>query len=831
MEHRIATILFFLASSLAAQTLEDARALHSAGKLREAAAAYRAVAESMAVMNPATSATARNNACAVLNELGDFRAALSQCEIALRLRREQKDPLRLARTLNNAGLSLHYLGEYQEAESRFREALELNRIAGDAEGQVINLSNLGLVATSQGRYNRALDLHGQAARLAARYPQEPWAAAQARIGRINQGVILEKLGAYREALDIYKEALKEESELDPLRRAMLRVNTGVAYRNLGDPVSAEAAFREAMAIYEAEGDRAGLSNAWLNLGLAQHLNLRQPRAAEAAFREALRFARASGDRSEEIQDLFYLGGLLLEQNRLAEARAAFSQSLAAAGRSGSAEGRWSALEGLGRVAAAQGEEAQAVELLEQAMAEIERVRSSLRRSTLRSRFFGERRPVYAAAVEILARMGSAERALDIVQRAKIRELLDVLGGGGESAEPLRTEQLRNEVGDGLLLEYFLGEKNLFLWVVREDGIRMADLGPYGPILADVAAVHDALSRRREPDPARVARLAKTLLAPAGEIREEEVRIAPDGALRYLPFELLGSPALVDRTAVSYLPSGSALGWLRSLTGMNPVNTLIAFGAPEIPEGSAAGLLAARYTLPPLPSAEREIRRISEILPGRHDLYTGRNASEDDLRLAMASGSRIVHLATHTVIDERPGRGAAILLAPGTANDGLLYPEEIAAFPYTADLTVLAACRTALSPGAEEGDALSGLTGAFLAAGSPGVLATLWEVEDSATAAFMEQLYYEIGKGLRPAEALSRTKRRFRQDPRWSRPDLWAGFVLTGEVPRVAYRNRLRYVIGALVLAAIALTPVLLDRRRKISPPRAAASGRPGPSSD
>ncbi|HET9229546.1 MAG TPA: CHAT domain-containing tetratricopeptide repeat protein, partial [Thermoanaerobaculia bacterium] len=598
---------------------------------------------------------------------------------------------------------------------------------------------------------------------------------------------------------------------------------------LGDPVSAEAAFKEAMAIYEAEGDRAGLSNAWLNLGLVHHLNLRQPRAAEAAFREALRFARESGDRSEEIQDLFYLGNLLLDQKRLGEARASFSQSLDAARRSGSAEGRWSALEGLGRVAAAQGEPARAVELLEQAMAEIERVRSSLRRSMLRSRFFGERRPVYAAAVEILAREGSAERALDIVQRAKVRELLDVLGGGGESAGPLRTDQLRNQVGDGLLLEYFLGEKNLFLWVVSEDGVRMANLGPYGPILEDVAAVHEALSSRKEPDPARLARLSKTLLGPAGEIEAEEVRIAPDGALRYLPFELLGSPALVDRAAVSYLPSGSALGWLRTLSGVNPVNTLIALGAPEIPDGSAAGQLAARYALPPLPSAEREIQRISEILPGRHDLYTGKNASEDDLRRAMVSGTRIVHLAAHTVIDERPGRGAAILLAPGAANDGLLYPDEIAAFPYTADLTVLAACRTALSPGAEEGDALSGLTGAFLAAGSPGVLATLWEVEDTATAAFMEQLYHELGKGRRPAEALSRTKRRFRQDPRWKRPDLWAGFVLTGEVPRVAYGNRLRYVIGALVLAAIALTPVFLDRRR-ISLPRDAASERPGPRS-
>ncbi|MFP5288391.1 MAG: CHAT domain-containing protein, partial [Thermoanaerobaculia bacterium] len=718
-------------------------------------------------------------------------------------------------------------------EERFREALEMNRIAGDPEGQVINFSNLGLVATSQGRYTRALDFHGMAAQLAGRYPDEPWSAAQVRISRINQGVILEKLGAYREALDAYRQVLAEESELDPLRRAMLRVNTGVVYRNLGDPVSAQTAFREAIALYEAEGDQAGLSNAWLNLGLVHHLNLSQPREAEAAFRNALRIARASGDRSEEIQDLFYLGRLLLEQGRTEEAGAVFAASLQAARRSGSAEGRWSALEGLGRVAAARGDregDARGVELLEQAMDEIEKVRSSLRRTALRSHFFGERRPVYALAVQLLARMearepgaGHAERALDIVQRAKTRELLDLLGSAGQASSPLRSGDLRDRIGDGLLLEYFLGETDLFVWVVREDGIRMASLGPHGPILADVVAVHEALRRRQDPDRARLSRLSR-LLEPAGEIAADEVRIAPDGALRYLPFELLGeagspeSPKslLVDRAPVSYLPSGSALGWLRSLDDLQPVFTLLGFASPDVPRDSAAGGLAALYRLPPLPGAERELRAISERLPGRHELRTGPRAGEDDLRRTVLNGARIVHFATHAVIDERPGRGATILLSPSGPDDGLLYPEEIVNLDYRADLTVLAGCRTALGPGDQEGDALSSLTGAFLASGSPGVLATLWEVGDDATAAFMEQLYHELGKGRRPAEALQRTKRRFRQDPRWNRPELWAGYVLIGEVPRVVYGDRMRYVIGVLLLAAIALTPFLLDWRRSRS---------------
>jgi tetratricopeptide (TPR) repeat protein len=851
MEHRGARILAvlilgLLALPMSAQTLDDADALQMDGRLPEAVRAYRAVAEAAGQSDPETAATARNNACVLLTQLGDFRSALSECEAALRIRRALGDTLRIARTLNNTGLCLHYLGDYDEAENRFREALEVNRLRGDAESQVINLSNLGLVATSEGRYNRALDRHAAAASLAAQHTSEPWAGPQIDVARINQGVVLEKLGAYREALGLYREVLAHDAQgaqntrLDPRRRASLRVNAGVVYRNLGDPVSALDDFREAIRIYEAEGDKAGLSNAWLNIGLVHHLNLKQPREAEEAYRTALRLAEESGDRSEEIQDLFYLGWLLLEQKRLDEAERVFSRSLDDARKSGSAEGRWSALDGLGRIAAARGQEERAVELLEQAMAEIETVRGTLRRGSLRALFFGEKRPVYAAAIELLARLdarkpgaGYAERALAVVQRAKVRELLDALGGSG-TASPLGADQLREKVGDGLLLEYFLGERNLYLWVVRGDGVELADLGPARPILDDALAVHAALSRSQEPDPTRLARLSKTLLGPAGEIRESEVRIAPDGALRYLPFELLpvsgtiaGAP-LVERAATSYLPSGSALGWLRQLADFTPVYTLAGLGAPDISNrsrsGSAAGELTARYNLPPLPGAARELDSLSRLLPGRHTLLTGASDTESNFRAVVHNGVRIVHLATHTVIDERPGRGAAILFspgAPGTEDDGLLYPEEIAGLQYRADLSVLAGCRTAIQTG--DGDALATLTGSFLAAGSPSVLATLWEVGDDTTAAFMQQLYHELGKGRRPAEALRRAKQRFREDPRWKRPDLWAGYVLIGEAPRVAYSDRTRYVIGIAVLAVLALTPWLLDRK-----PGSSAAASPGP---
>jgi CHAT domain-containing protein len=170
---------------------------------------------------------------------------------------------------------------------------------------------------------------------------------------------------------------------------------------------------------------------------------------------------------------------------------------------------------------------------------------------------------------------------------------------------------------------------------------------------------------------------------------------------------------------------------------------------------------------------------------------------------------VVHLATHTVIDERLGHAAAVLLSASAGDDGLLSPPEIAALDDRSDLTVLAACSTALGSG-EEGQAFASLTGSFLAAGSRAVVATLWDVGDAETAVFMEQFYFELGRGRAPSEALRAVKRRLRADPRWNRPSLWAGYVLIGDAPPVVPRWRTRaawtaagvtLLLGLAILAA------------------------------
>lgn len=819
----LSLVLLSLSGGAFGQSLDEARALHGAGKLDEALAAYRAVA---ARPDTAASAgTALNNACTIHMDKGDYEAALEACRKALTIRRPLENPPRLARTLNNLGLVLHYLGEYPEARRHFLEALAINRRQEDAESQVINLSNLGLMATAEGRYGEAIAFHQKALDLALAHAQESWAREQVQVVHVNRGVVLEKVGAFQEALELYRDLLRDEGTWAPARRASVQVNLGAVYRNLGDPRKALEAYRAAAETYERLGHTAALSNAHLNMGLAYHLNLRQLDKAEKAYARALELARRSGDRTEEIQDLFYMGRLLIERGRPEKAEEVFRACHRIAEQSASAEGRWSALEGLGRVAEARGALPQALDHLRRAMDEIERVRAGLARGSFRSGYFGDKRAVYGAAVRVLFRLSRlepdaayTEQALEVAERAKARDLLDALGRGGRHAQPLTGVQLREQAGGDLLLEYFSGEGRAYLWTIRRDGIGFFDVGPIDDLGQRAANVHRELSHGRAPEPSDLAALSRQLLGPIGSLPSSPSRliIAPDGPLHYLPFELLeepGSPGslLLERAAVSYLPSASARAWLHPPPEA-PELALAAFASPVFAAGGARRHpLLARFDLEALPASLRELASARVFLRGKHDIRIGEQATEEAFRTVASRGARVIHLATHTVVDERLDRGAAILFTPSGEDDGLMFAEEVAALDARVTLTVLASCRTALStPG--RGGALGALAGSFLAAGSPAVVATLWDVGDEATSAFMEQFYYFLGRGLAPAEALKAAKERLRSQAAWRSPSLWAPYVLFGDTRALSSSSRVPLWAWAL-LALAALGAVAAYRRR------------------
>jgi len=146
--------------------------------------------------------------------------------------------------------------------------------------------------------------------------------------------------------------------------------------------------------------------------------------------------------------------------------------------------------------------------------------------------------------------------------------------------------------------------------------------------------------------------------------------------------------------------------------------------------------------------------------------------------------RIIHFATHGLLNsEHPllsGLVFSLVDENGKPQDGFLRMHEIYNLQLPAELVVLSACQTAL--GEEiKGEGLVGLARGFMHAGARRVVASLWQVDDMATAQLMGYFYRGMLKGnLRPAAALRAAQIELSRSPRWSSPYYWAGFVMQGE---------------------------------------------------
>ncbi|MFP5285460.1 MAG: CHAT domain-containing protein, partial [Thermoanaerobaculia bacterium] len=116
---------------------------------------------------------------------------------------------------------------------------------------------------------------------------------------------------------------------------------------------------------------------------------------------------------------------------------------------------------------------------------------------------------------------------------------------------------------------------------------------------------------------------------------------------------------------------------------------------------------------------------------------------------------------------------------GRPRSGWLTAKEVRELDLETDVVVLSACRTGLGRQVR-GEGLVGLSYSFLAAGASSVVASLWNVDDRATAALMGRFHRELLGGRPPAEALRAAQLHLRDETRWSAPYYWGGFVLQGD---------------------------------------------------
>jgi len=229
-------------------------------------------------------------------------------------------------------------------------------------------------------------------------------------------------------------------------------------------------------------------------------------------------------------------------------------------------------------------------------------------------------------------------------------------------------------------------------------------------------------------------------------------------------------------------------------------------------------------IPPLPASREEADAIMSVAPWRSGLKAvGFDASRATITGTDLGQYRVVHFATHGFVDyehpELSGLVLSLVDQQGRSQEGFLRMHDIYNLKLPVDLVVLSACNTALGKDVK-GEGLIGLTRGFMYAGAGGVAASLWKVDDEATAELMKHFYEGMFKrGLTPAAALREAQIAMWSQKRWHSPYYWAAFVLQGQYNQKEMLNPRLHAWQIAALAAListlpAIVFLFLRRRRR-----------------
>ncbi len=793
------------------------------GEPRPAEDSYRqALAIRRATGDRAGEAQTLNNLAVLFRNLGEVDEALRAYGEAREILATLDDRRQEAATLHNLGVAYSALGEVERAELYLTRALELRRAVEDRRGEIATLNNLGWLARSRGAAGKAILLHQQALEVAR-------ATKDARNEGISRGYLGEaqaSAGRPAEALAEYDQALalqgttgnRSEQALTLRRKGELLVSTGKA-------AAALPLFEEAVAGSRAVGDR---------------VNEAMTLAARArTLRDQGELDRAAGDAEAAIAALESL------RTRLGnpELRAAFLGS-----QSDAYELRVDVLMRLAAARPGQGFERAAFEASEYARARslLETLREShaeIRAGVdsglaARQRDLERRLALKADRRQSLLARGkgdSAERKTLEVEIEEIRTELDNLDGEIRRQSPryadliqptaASTREIQSLLDSGtLLLEYALGREQGYLWAVDATTFRAFVLPGRQEIESAARAFHQALSTpatdRGDGGRERLGKtLSRMLLGPvAGQLADPQgpngrrLAIVADGALAYIPFDVLPEPGrqapLLERHEVVELPSASVLAAERRELAQRPPARELAIvladpvfqaddprvarieprGGSPAPATAATNRAGEPGSLPRLSrlrfSRQEALAIAALAAPGKVTTELDFAADRELALSGRLRDFRYVHFATHGVFDaERPelsGLALSRVDPAGKPREGLLRLRDIYDLDLNADLVVLSGCETAL--GKEiRGEGLLGLTRGFLYAGAPRVVASLWWIDDRATADLMAAFYQGLwSEGLRPAAALRKARLALAKQHRFRDPSYWGAFVLQGD---------------------------------------------------
>lgn len=845
------------------------------GKLREALAAYEEAVSLCHTKQPWVEARALSGIGGVYTLWGENQKALEYHQRALELQQRVGDKEGQAVTLNGIGYSYEQLGDNEKALNAYSEALDLFRGAGNVDGQAFTIQYVG-------------NIHA----------------------RLGQNQLAEN--CYLEGRSISRKLSDSVAEGYALN------NLGAVYQASGETRRALDNYRQAFAIYDKTHNRRGCAYALNNVGYAL-MSLGELDQALSYHRRALDLIRASGDRQEESLILYDIARTQSRRGKLEEARAGLEEAtnIAESLRTNVVSQDFRAsyfstvrphyelyidvLMQLHKQRSSEDFEARAFAVSERAHARsllesLKEARADIRQGAnpalleeervLRQTLTGKaERHIQLLSANNKEEAGAVAKEIDQLtsQYDQLRTRIKTTSpryAALTQPQPLTLREIQQQVldDDSLLLEYALGNDRSYLWAVTRDDlwsyelpgrdeIEKAARNVYGLLTANHPVPGETFEQRQariatagEQLPSQIANLSRILLAPvAAKLGAKRLLIVPDGALQYIPFQILNKaneprPLAVDHEIVNE-PSASALALLVSETrNRKPAAKSVAVLADPVFEADDPRITAAEKPVAPAPAqvletelhhALRDVSlsgdgRIPRLLASRDEADAIMSvtpwrsgfeamdfaASRATVMNTDLSDYRIVHFATHGLLNNEHPELSGIVLSlfdqKGQPQDGFLRLHDIYNLKLPVDLVVLSACNTGLGKDVK-GEGLIGLTRGFMYAGASSVVASLWKVDDEATAELMRLFYgYMLRDGLSPAAALRKAQVTMSQQKRWEEPYYWAGFVIQGQYAAKASNGyyvslpmKATALGGLAAILLLAAFMVIRQRRRRV----------------
>jgi len=741
-----------------------------------------------------------NGEANVLNRLGDVYRARSQYEWAIDFYQQayslyvRQDNLQgQATALMNLGAAYQAKSDYLLATNHFEDALSRFYAANNRPGQAKALMSLGGLDAELGQYQRAI-------------------------------------GRYREALAIVKSIGDREGGAEGL------VNLGNVQNSLSQPQAAIALNQEALPLFLSVNDVLGEAKTWLSLGNAYYA-LNQQQSAQNAYQKALRLFQGAEERNGAADALQGLGTVYLKQGQTKLAIVQFQKALAIYQDIGDRNGEAITLGSLGEAFVAQGDLDQGETCLRESIQLLESIRLRVRVDRDRISLFETYQNPYVNLQRVLIAKNQPLKGLEIAEQGRARAFVALLehrlsAANRASSAPAAVITIADikqvaKTQNATLVEYSILEgEALYIWVAQPNGeikfaqVSLEDLPREGQRsgldqLVNLSRVEDlevagrGITFIEQPEVPNLIAVAATqgnnyphlkqlhqiLIAPIAQYLpsdpDQQVIFLPQGSLFFVPFSALQTAEghfLIEKHTITTAPSIAVLQ-LTQQQRQTLVNTpersslknALIVGNPTMPKiGEPPQQLSS------LPGAEAEARAIAQMLNTQP--LIGAKATKIAVVEQMQS-ARLVHLATHGLLDDYKGLGmpGAVALAPSGENansqqrtsvpNGLLTADEISNLKLKAELVVLSACDT--GRGRITGDGVIGLSRALISAGAPSIIVSLWKVPDDSTSILMQEFYQNLQRSrVNKAQALRQAT--LKAKDQFPDPREWAAFTLIGE---------------------------------------------------